>query len=134
MMRKIFFGLAGILTTSCLLKLADVIQGLILEDWSGLHPIFRIFQLPFLLAVSFMIGIFIMLIFRLFNLKTITATGDFFKIGLALGSVGIGSVIHPWIVYNQYAYWVIIFFVFIISLAMSIWFSIRKSERVASSP
>ncbi len=96
-----------------------VAQGLILNDWSGLHPYYRAFQIPIIIAVGYSIGVFEIFVLRIMK-KTLPNEGyGCFKIGLILGLVGISNLLHPYIdsVLTDY---LVILVVFFISLAVAI--------------
>ena len=46
----------GVLTTSSAVCVSHVAQGMVLDDWSGMHPYYRIFQLPFFVVAGCLVG------------------------------------------------------------------------------
>ncbi len=130
MNRKILFGLMGVFATSSMLTAIDFAQGMILQDWSGVHPIYRVYQFPLIFLVSIFLGLIVLVLFRLFRLKPISTASGFFRIGLVLGFINLGSVLRPWIGSNGYTEGIVIILVLIFSFVVS---SLESKRIIKSS-
>lgn len=122
----------GIVITASLISGAHVVQGLILDDWSGVHPYNRFFQFPIFAAIGFSIGLIILAILWSINKVLIIDSVDCFKIGLVLGCVGISSLIHPY-VNSKHTDWIIILLVFIVSLSIAIKYYFKSKRSMGST-
>ena len=121
-MKNIFLIFIGVLLAASSVSGIHVIQGVFLDDWSGVHPYNRIYQIPLIVTVGFSLGIFILVILKIFRMKMISKQSDSFKLGIILGLVGVGSLINPWLGY-EYTDMIVILIVFVVSLSVAIRFS-----------
>ncbi|MBL1142956.1 MAG: hypothetical protein HND53_13085 [Proteobacteria bacterium] len=124
-MKKIFLVLLGTIVTASIITALHVVQGMVLDDWSGVHPYNRVFQLPLVVGIGFALGLIILTILRVLKMKKISNGNDCFKLGLILGTVGISSLIHPWIKF-AYTDYVTIFVIFMLSFYMAYRFSLKS--------
>jgi hypothetical protein len=122
-MKNILLFSLGVLISASIISSVHVVQGLVLNNWSGVHPFYRFFQLPIIVSVGIFLGFVVLTIIHLFKFKRIGKPSGFFKFGLILGTIGISSLIHP-VINFEYFDWLVIFIVFIISFL----FAIRKEK------
>ena len=104
----------GILVTASCVTLTDVALGMILNDWSGVHPYYRFFQLPIFFLLGCIIGIFISIFYYL-KIKKLMSSYSNFKLGLILGCIGFGSLVHPFF-NSKYTDWVSMLIVLFFSI------------------
>jgi hypothetical protein len=105
-------GLAGILLANSVVSIFNTIQSIILNSSSGVPPIHRIFEFPIFVVVSFIWGVFLAAVCSIVKLRLVK--GDaYFRIGLILGSAGIGGIVHPWLPPNVYTDWIVVILVFV---------------------
>jgi hypothetical protein len=120
MVRKFLSGIQGVLTTSIAVSLLDVAQGAFVGDWSGIHPVHRLLQLPVFVGISLMFGLLIIGIFWSLNLKSVKNDADYRKIGIVLGFAGFGNLLRPWIGANEYTECIVFLSIFILAFAVAI--------------
>ena len=113
-MKQLWLLFLGVLVTASIISGIHVTQGMILNDWSGLHPYYRVFQLPLIVAIGFLIGVVILLVLRVMRVNLSGGRNEYFKLGLILGFVGISGLVHPYI-NSEYVDWLVILGVFLVS-------------------
>ena len=124
-MKKLLLLFLGVIATASLIGGIHVAQGFILDDWSGVHPYYRVFQVPVIVAIGFSIGVLILLILRVMKLILSGDRSEYFKLGLILGFAGISSLIHSY-VNSGYTDWLVVLIVFISSLLVAVIFASRQ--------
>jgi hypothetical protein len=102
MIKNILYGIIGMLTTNIVVSLLDFIQGLILDDWSGVHPKYRLLHVPIYFIISLVFGLLIVIIFGLLKRSYVASCKESFKIGMILGLIGFSDILRPWIGSNEY--------------------------------
>lgn len=85
--------MSGIVVMSCFTGCIDVVLSLILNDWSGLHPYYKFFQVPVFFALGCLEAVILFFFFWIINIKIILNKALCFKLGLVLGGNGAGGLI-----------------------------------------
>lgn len=98
--KKIISVLLGIILSAITIGATHAVQGLILDDWSGLHPYYRLYYIVNYILLGFFLGIIILTIIHFSRRKMIRNIKDFFIYGLILGSIGLSNLVHPWLGYD----------------------------------
>lgn len=88
----IAYFLAGAVVTAGIVSVAHVAQGLITNDWSGLHPYNRFVQVPVIVMVAFAVALVSVFLFRTMGLS-LNGGRDYFFFGLILGCSNIGVLL-----------------------------------------
>ena len=112
-MKKYIYFILGLAITSSTIAGFDVIQGLVLNDWSGIHPSNRFLQHSIAIMLGTTLGMFILLANRLF-FGGIYCPVKYFKLGLVVGFIWFGRLVHPWI-NCQCVDWLIVLLIFLLS-------------------
>lgn len=113
-------ALSGALVSVVTVAIVNVALGLVLEDWSGLHPFYRLWNIPIQMAVVTAWCLLLIVGFRLIFRRRISAFSKLFAFGLISGCVGFGAILRP--VFGSHAVlgWVVMFVVAVSSLSLLI--------------
>lgn len=113
--------LCGGAFVSVAISILDVIQGVILNDWSGIHPIERLNVIPvriaFSVAVALIVGAAAVLAHRPPLHKRLKRLAFGATCGLATSS----SLLGPWISRSSEFFWLILIF----TLPVAFWVRVR---------
>lgn len=106
---------------SVAISLLDYSQGLVLADWSGVHPIYRLTAIPMRIVFAIGAAVVISTLALLLRYPPLKTRAQQILFGAACGFVTIGSLLRPWFS-NENAFFS---FVFTVVLLLSFWLRIR---------
>lgn len=113
--------LFGALITSVVISLLDYVQGLVLADWSGLHPIYRLGLIPIWILLAIGAAVVISTAAFLLRYPPLKTRAQQILFGAACGLVSVGTLLGPWISYENAFF----LFVYAIVLLLNFWLRIR---------
>lgn len=94
--KRLSLGLLGILTSTSLVLGYWIVQGVVIGDWSGIHPINRLSSFPYLVGFSTVVGLFILGTLAAIKVPPIKSASGAYRQGFILGCIGLGLPIQPW--------------------------------------
>lgn len=111
-------ALSGALVAVIAVAIVNVALGLILEDWSGLHPFYRLWNIPIQMAAVTAWCLLLIVGLRLIFRRRISSLGKLFAFGLISGCVGFGAILRPLFGPNTFLGWAVILVVAVSSLSL----------------
>ncbi len=121
----IAYFLAGVIVTAGMVSVTHVAQGLITNDWSGLHPYNRFVQLPVVVIVAFSVALVSLFVFRTMGFL-LNGKRDYFFYGLVLGCLNIGILLSPYIQHEYTSLFVSVGVVF--SAIVFLFFRVKRAR------
>jgi hypothetical protein len=103
--RRAGWVLLGAGATSLGISVADYAQGMVLSDWSGMHPITRLNAFPFRFGFATAVACAVAALGLLLRLPPLHDRTKLFGLGAACGCVTVGSLLAPWISREQEFSW-----------------------------
>ena len=120
--------LAGASLVSVVIALLDYAQGLVLGDWSGLHPVYRLGTIPIRILLAVVAATIISTVALFAHCPPLKTRSMQIQFGAACGLVTVSSLLGPWVSRSNG------FFLLVLGIALPLifWLRIRLvRERVA---
>ena len=120
--------LAGASLVSVVIAVLDYVQGLVLGDWSGVHPIYRLGIIPIRIVLAVAAAAVISAVAFLAHYPPLKTRSTQIQFGAACGLVTVSSLLGPWVSEGNTFF----LLVFGIALPLIFWLRVRLvRERVA---
>jgi hypothetical protein len=126
--RRAGWVLLGAGATSLGISVADYVQGMVLSDWSGMHPITRLNAFPFWFGFAGVVACAVAVLGLLLRLAPLHDRTKLFWFGAACGCVTVGSLLAPWFSREQEFWWFVFSIVVILCAGLRVFLSARRRE------
>jgi hypothetical protein len=125
--RSALYVLVGLSLVSIAISFLDYVQGIVLSNWSGVHPIYRLLMAPIRILLSSGAGLVVAAIAYFSRYAALKTRKKQILFGAACGTVTIGSLLTPWVPNSNSD--VLFFIVFAITLPFIFWLRVHLSKK-----
>lgn len=118
-MKKTFYYFLGIIIPISIIQVVYINLSIKYNYYSGINPYSTLFYIPLYLGISACLGLVILRIIRRLKLQNISKVSVYFRFGLVLGCLNVGSHILFWFfpkVIEMVVYAIVIVVAFFVAL------------------